>query len=148
MRLLRRLAMAGTLLVVLVPLVWGCNVVVIKPVAEDLVSRHFASRVPGALAETLSLYGDEFFELMPEAEWSVLIKLMELRLGAVEHYSPTGWHVYVGMGSAGTGTYTTLDYEVLYEHSPAEETFLVFRPPFGPSRILGHVVTSEALAGF
>ena len=119
--------------------------IVARPDGEALAEKYFASRVTLDLDETLSLYGDLFFEVTPRSQWSNRLAMIESKLGKPQKHSLSSWDVFVGSRGAGPGTYVTLIYDVVYSNYPAQETFRTFTPAWGwPTTIVGHHVDSPA----
>lgn len=129
-----------TAALVLIAAAFGsCNMIDARPEAESLAEKYFTSRITGDLEKTLSLYGDDFFENTPRSQWIEVLDEVRLKMGIPLDPSLTGWNIWVGSGSAGAGTYVTLEYEVRYSRYMVYETLVFFSPPLvGSPRILNH----------
>ena len=117
----------------------SCNMIDARPEAESLADKYFTSRITGDLEKTLSLYGDAFFKETPRSQWIESLAKIKRKMGIPLDPSLTGWNVWMGLGSAGAGTYVTLEYEVRYSRYMVYETLVFFSRPLGGSpRILSH----------
>jgi hypothetical protein len=138
-----RRAVVSSVFFVLAVATCSWNIVGVRP--EALAGRYFASRASGDLDETLSLYGRQFYRATPRSDWSETLTWVESELGTPEDHSLSGWHVWLGLGPAGPGTYVTLRYDVQYSKHPGQETLLVFTPAWAwPTRVVQHTVDAPA----
>jgi hypothetical protein len=144
----RWLAAMGSIGVASVTQVTGCNPAAEKSAAEGLCGRLFVLIQSKDYEAAADLYDARFYQMMPRAEWIVLLGTVAQKLGDLQKYELVTWNMrqVAGAGDApASGTYGDLQYKTIYARFEAAEALTVFRPAAGdgPYRVVGHKINSE-----
>ncbi|HEY79150.1 MAG TPA: hypothetical protein G4O09_08570 [Dehalococcoidia bacterium] len=124
----------------------GCGIAEEKSATENVVTSYFEAVKAKDFDKALSFYSPKFFEVTPQDDWLEALKTINAKLGDLQTYKLTSWKGNKQVGTAGSGTYYELRYEVTYSKYPAKEVFNIFKPSAGGElKIQGHNINSIGL---
>ena len=92
----------------------------------------------------MTFFSRTYFETRNPAGWKADLRLITMRLGALEAYSLKSWAWRTDFVPPDSGSHVTLEYDVKYAKHTATETFVVYKPfARGEYKIIGHKIASK-----
>jgi len=124
----------------------GCGFTEAKKQGEALAEQYFAAAKQGETDSILAMYDDGFYKVTSRTQWRETYGRIQTRLGKPQAHTLSNWNVNSMTGTAESGQYVTLTYQVQYDAGTGAETIVVFIPSAtGKAGIHAHNFSSDAL---